>query len=32
MRQPAHLYTHAKPGAFAYEIPPDFRGGVNLFT
>ena len=30
-RQPAHLHTQAKSGAFLYRIPSEFRGGVHLF-
>ena len=29
-RQPAHLHTQAKSGA--YGIHPEFRGGVHLFV
>ena len=31
-RQPAHLHTQAEYIVLTYyEIPPEFRGGVNLF-
>ena len=32
-RQPAHLHTQAESGAYlrGYGIPPEFRGGVQLF-
>ena len=29
-RQPANLHTQAESGA--YGIPPEFRGGVHLFS
>ena len=29
-RQPAHLHAQAESGA--YGIPPEFRGGVHIFT
>ena len=31
LRQPAHLHTQAE-SVLTYGIPPEFRGGVHLFT
>ena len=31
LRQPAHLHTQAE-SVLTYGVPPEFRGGVHLFT